>query len=88
MTGLTGVACGSTIIVTSLGTAALAAGGRFALFSGGTITGNFGNVILPALAAGLVWNTNNLNVNSTISVIAANPTNLRFNVSGNLLSLS
>lgn len=78
---------GGTLTVTNVGEA-LQSGNSFTLFSGG-LSGNFTNVVLPPLASGLGWNTNNLTVNGSISVVAlpqpsfASPT-----LSGNNLILS
>lgn len=65
---------GGTLTVTNTGTDALAAGDSFTLFTAGTFNGGFVNINLPALGAGLVWNTNNLAVNGTISVSNVNYT--------------
>lgn len=50
--------------------------------------GNFANVTLPPLDAGLAWNTSALNTNGTISVIAMNPAFNSVNVLGNGFVLS
>jgi len=62
------LALGGTLTVTNLGVP-LAAGDSFTLFNAGGITGNFSTVKLPALGAGLAWNTNNLTA-GTLSVVA------------------
>jgi hypothetical protein len=59
---------GGTLIVTNIG-GSLQAGNSFILFTG-TRSGSFSSVVLPPLSAGLGWNTNNLTVNGTISVVA------------------
>ena len=59
---------GGTLTVTNIGTNALTAGNSFQLFNAASYTGGFVAVNLPGLAAGLVWNTNNLAVNGTIFV--------------------
>jgi autotransporter-associated beta strand protein len=51
----------------------LAPGDSFQLFRAGSYTSGFTNVILPALASGLAWNTNALVTNGTISVISIMP---------------
>ena len=59
---------GGTLTVTNIGTNALAAGDSFKLFNAGSFVGSFNATNLPPLAAGLIWNTNNLTVNGRISV--------------------
>lgn len=78
---------GGTLTVVNVGDALLA-GNSFTLFSG-AFSGNFANVVLPPLTSGLLWNTNNLMVDGSISIDAlprpsfASPT-----FSGNDLVLS
>jgi rhamnogalacturonan endolyase len=62
--------CGGTVIVTNSSGLALATGDSFRLFNAASYSGGFTNVQLPALAAGLVWNTNALNSAGTISIVA------------------
>jgi phospholipase C len=71
LSGMTGVTFGGTIVVTATGNA-LAANDTFTLFNkaSGSYSGNFASLNLPALSAGLGWNTANLSVNGTISVIS------------------
>ena len=60
---------GGTLVLTNLGAGPLAVGDTFALFTAPSYAGAFASVrSSPALPAGLVWNTNNLSVNGTISV--------------------
>jgi len=66
--GVTTLACGGKLEVTASGDA-LAPGDTFTLFSATTFTGGFATLDLPALPAGMDWNTSNLTVNGTISVI-------------------
>ncbi len=56
------------LVVTNIGTNALAAGDSFTLFKAGGYTGAFMNLTLPALTNGLVWNTGSLATNGTISI--------------------
>ncbi len=63
---------GGTLTVTTAGANTLAAGQSFQLFSAGGYAGGFSSVTLPTLATWLVWNTNNLYVNGTISVVNTN----------------
>ena len=62
------LALGGTLTVTNTGTNAITAGDSFQLFNAGSFSGGFASVTLPGLSGGLSWNTNNLNVNGTISV--------------------
>ncbi|HXT12196.1 MAG TPA: autotransporter-associated beta strand repeat-containing protein [Candidatus Angelobacter sp.] len=62
---------GSTLIVTNIGPS-LKPGDTFTLFSG-TLSGAFGNVILPNY---YTWDTNQLALNGTIRVVSFNPPGL------------
>jgi hypothetical protein len=53
--------------------AAPQAGDTFKLFSFAGNPGTFATLTLPPLNAGLIWNTSNLAVNGTISVISTTP---------------
>jgi len=59
---------GGTLTVTNLGEAQLAAGSTFKLFNAANYGGTFSGVKLPSLPFGLVWDTNSLNTNGTVSV--------------------
>ena len=87
--GLTSVAYNGTLVVTNLaGTPAL--GNSFPLFSSAAASGNFAN-ITPALGDGLAWNFNPTNgVLSVVTgtAVASNPTNIRYSLSGGLLTLT
>lgn len=63
---------GGTLIVTNVA-GTLAAGDTFKLFNGASYTGSFTAVLLPLLPSPLVWDTNSLNTNGTIKVVAATP---------------
>jgi len=80
LTGITTVTYGGTLLVTNIGPA-LQSGDTFTLFSATTRTGTFTSVVLPNIAP-LVWNTNNLSVNGSISVQKA-PTGMSLNSSAN-----
>jgi autotransporter-associated beta strand protein len=67
------VTYGGTLVVTNIGTAALAAGDSFTLFNAANFSGDFDNVALPELPAGLAWNTDALNTSGTLSVVATAP---------------
>ena len=69
ISGLTSVTYGGTLTVTNLGPA-LSAGDTFTLFQSAAYAGGFTNIVLPSLTAGLGWNTNNLAVNGTLSVMS------------------
>ncbi len=58
---------GGTLTVANLG-GTLLAGDSFQLFSG-TISGAFAATNLPALGTGLAWNTSQMAINGTISVV-------------------
>ena len=65
--------CGGTLIVTNIGTTALAAGDSFTLLNAGSYNGAFTNVILPPLNSGLAWNINALNTGGVIFVVSTAP---------------
>lgn len=67
VSGLASVRYGGTLTLTNVGDALLA-GDTFTLFGSAVYSGGFTNLVLPALTAGLVWNTNNLSVNGSVSV--------------------
>ena len=66
--GLGTVTCGGTLTVTNLGATNFVAGDAFTLFQATNYLGDFANLTLPVLSPGLMWNTNTLAVNGTISV--------------------
>ena len=71
--GLTSVAFDGQLIVTNIGVTPLVAGDSFQLFAAGSYGGAFTSIILPALSGSLVWNTNDLSVTGTISVVNPAP---------------
>jgi autotransporter-associated beta strand protein len=75
-----------TLIVTNLA-GTFVGGESFKLFQAGAVSGSFSSNSLPALNAGLVWNTNSLG-SGTLSVLQTTPTNLTWGVSGTNLNLS
>jgi autotransporter-associated beta strand protein len=80
---------GGTLIVTNIGVAALTSGNSFKLFNAASYTGAFSKVILPPLPAGSGWNTNSLNTNGTLSVVAlTSPAIASFQISGANLLIS
>ena len=66
--GLSCVTYGGTLSVTNLA-GTLAPGDTFTLFSASSYAGSFATFNLPALAAGLSWNTSKLTVDGSISVM-------------------
>ena len=66
--GLSTVTYGGTLSVTNLA-GTLASGNTFTLFSASSYAGTFTTFNLPALPAGLIWNTSKLTVNGSISVV-------------------
>ena len=65
-----------SLVVTNIGTNALALGDSFKLFSAGTFAGGFTGFTLPALATNLTWDASNVTTNGTITIVAAPvPTN-------------
>lgn len=78
---------GGTLIVTNL-SGALAPGDTFRLFEAANYAGAFGLVLLPDLATGLVWNTNQLNTAGVISVSLRPPNIANLSVTGGNLILS
>jgi hyaluronate lyase len=65
VTGVRTVTYGGLLVVTNLGTAALAAGDSFKLFSATNYSGAFTSLVLPP---GAVWDTTQLAVNGTLRV--------------------
>lgn len=63
------------LIVTNV-SSPLAAGDQFKLFNAPTYGGSFGSISLPALPAGLNWNTTKLNTSGTLWVVSTNPPQL------------
>jgi hypothetical protein len=78
------VAYNGTLTVTNLA-GTLAPGDRFCLFEAASYSGAFALTNLPALGAGLAWNTASLNSNGSIAVVASlsPPIISNFGFSGN-----
>ena len=66
--GLSSVSYGGNLIVTNV-SGTLSAGQTFTLFTAGSYSGAFDTATLPALPAGLTWDTNGLTVNGSIMVV-------------------
>ncbi len=64
---------GGTLVVTNVGTNALVAGDHFTLATATSYSGAFTNLNLPALNAGLAWNTNQISTNGSLSVVSIVP---------------
>jgi rhamnogalacturonan endolyase len=62
--------CGGTLIVTNTSGLDLSVGDSFKLFKAASYSGAFTNVQLPDLSTGQGWNTNALNTDGIISVVA------------------
>ena len=71
--GLSTVNYGGSLLVRNISdprALALAAGDSFRLFSAASYAGAFTSLVLPALSGGLNWDTTNLNVNGSVTVVA------------------
>ncbi len=83
--------CGGTLTLTNISGTPLAAGNTFVLFNAAAYTGVFASILPAVPAPGLVWNTNNLAVNGTISVTTPAPSApaiTGINLSGTTLTLT
>ena len=70
--GITFLNYGGSLLVTNIGdirTGALSAGDSFTLFNASSYAGSFSSMALPGLAAGLQWDSSNLSMNGSITVI-------------------
>jgi autotransporter-associated beta strand protein len=86
--GLSVVNYGGTLIVTNLG-GSFQGGEAYPLFPPAAYTGKFAETNLPPLSGGLRWIWNpDTGVLSVGHPIAATPTNIVFNISGNSVSLA
>jgi YVTN family beta-propeller protein/autotransporter-associated beta strand protein len=68
--GITTLAYGGSLLATNVGPDSLAAGDSFTLFAANSYSGSFNNLALPALSGGLGWDTSNLVVNGSITVVS------------------
>jgi autotransporter-associated beta strand protein len=71
--GISTLNYGGSLVVTNLGTNALTAGDTTTLFAATNYLGAFESLTLPALAAGLAWDTAALGVNGSLTVVAVTP---------------
>lgn len=70
--GMSAVTYGGTLVVTNVtaDSTLLAAGDTFQLFNAASYGGGFATLVLPALPFPMGWNTSQLTVNGTISIIS------------------
>ena len=68
--GITTLGYGGSLLATNVGTESLAAGDSFTLFAANSYGGLFTNLALPPLSGGLAWDTSNLVVNGSITVVS------------------
>ena len=68
--GLTTLSYGGSLLATNLGAGSLAAGDSFTLFAANSYSGAFTNLALPPLSGSLDWDTSNLVVNGSITVVS------------------
>ena len=71
--GISTLNYGGSLVVTNIGTNALIAGDTLTLFAATNYRGAFTSLTLPALAAGLAWDTAALGVNGSLTVVAVTP---------------
>lgn len=82
------VAYGGTLTLTNISATPLAAGDSFKLFNAASYGGAFSSISPAIPGAGLVWNTNNLAVNGTLSVVSTAPATITsLTVSGTTLTI-
>ncbi len=80
---------GGTLVVTNNTGAALTNGASFQVFNAANYAGAFTDLVLPALAANLLWNTNTLLADGTLSVVTlTSPTLAAVQLSGTDLTVS
>jgi autotransporter-associated beta strand protein/YVTN family beta-propeller protein len=71
VTGITTLSYGGSLLATNIGTGSLATGDSFILFNANSYSAAFTNLALPPLSASLAWDTSNLVVNGSITVVPA-----------------
>ena len=81
---------GGTLTLTNISGTPLAAGNSFKLFNAAAYSGAFTSVVPATPGVGLAWNTNNLAVNGTLSVVstASSPTITGITVNGGVLTIT
>ncbi|HLX71997.1 MAG TPA: autotransporter-associated beta strand repeat-containing protein, partial [Verrucomicrobiae bacterium] len=65
------IALGGALVVSNISASPLAAGQTFTLFTTPSLSGSFTSIQPATPGAGLAWNTNNLGVNGTLSVVSS-----------------
>jgi len=70
--GISNMTYGGTLLLTNI-TGQLAAGNSFRLYSASNYSGAFSSIIPPSPGPGLKWNTNELNVDGVLRVVALQP---------------
>jgi autotransporter-associated beta strand protein len=86
--GLTSVNYGGTLSLVNLGVN-LVAGNSLKLFDATSYTGSFASILPSTPSAGLAWNTSQLTVSGTLSVVAVTATQFNsVSLSGNTLNFS
>lgn len=86
--GMTSVTYGGTLTVNIIN-GSPEGGQTYQLFGAGSYSGTFdGGISLPTLPSGMSWNTSNLSVNGTISIVTQNGIFNKPVISGNNLILS
>ena len=71
MNGMSRLRFGGALTVTNIGAWPLEAGDTFTLFSATTYSNSFGDLTLPPIGTGLTWDTANLEVNGSVTVVNA-----------------
>lgn len=72
--GFGSIALGGMLVVSNISATPLQAGQVFTLFTTPTLSGSFTSIQPATPGAGLAWNTNNLGVNGTLSILSTGPT--------------
>jgi autotransporter-associated beta strand protein/YVTN family beta-propeller protein len=70
--GISALDYDGSLLATNVGSDSLAAADTFTLFAAASYSGGFTNLTLPPLAAALVWDTSNLIVNGSLTVVSTN----------------
>jgi hypothetical protein len=78
---------GGTLTLTNVSATPLAAGNSFKLFKASSYSGTFSSISPASPGAGLAWNTNNLAVNGTLSIVSTVPRIVSIGVNGMTLTI-
>jgi autotransporter-associated beta strand protein/YVTN family beta-propeller protein len=68
--GISTLSYGGSLVATNIGVGSFGAGDSFTLFAASSYSGAFNDLALPALSDGLGWDTSNLVVNGSITVVS------------------